>query len=150
MANWPHDRFWSCIVHVTKCTRPLNQGEMVTTFGVSPVALLWQPLTDYLCRGDHNKSLHWDDKFAQREENALSKDRNRKDQRIRKGINQEKNVFFWALPASPNPHPPWLQLGQLGPLFSNSWLFMFPYLSKGRLTKKGLQKNCMWGGEGDL
>ena len=137
-------------VQVTKCTRPLNQGGMVTTFGVSPVALLWQPLTDYLCRGDHNKSLHWDDKFAQREENALSKDRNRKDQRIRKGINQEKNVFFWALPASLNPHPPWLQLGQLGPLFSNSWLFMFPYLSKGRLTKKGLQKICMWGGEGDL
>ena len=84
-------------VHVTKCTRPLNQSGMVTTFGVSPVALLWQPLTDYLCRGDHNKSLHWDDKFAQREKNALSKDKNKKDQSIREDINKKK-VFFRALP----------------------------------------------------
>ena len=88
-------------VHVTKFTRPLNQGGMVTTFGVSPVALLWQPLTDYLCRGDHNKSLHWDDKFAQREKILWAKTE-KKDQSI-KGRHQSKKVFFRALQASPNP-----------------------------------------------
>ena len=31
---------------------------------------------------------------------------------------QEKNVFFRALPESPNP-PPWSQFGQLGPFFSD-------------------------------
>ena len=35
---------------------------------------------------------------------------------IREDIN-EKNIFFRALPESPNP-PPWPEFGQLGPLFS--------------------------------
>ena len=30
---------------------------------------------------------------------------------------EKKNVFFRALPQSPNPPPPWPQFGQLGPLF---------------------------------
>ena len=33
---------------------------------------------------------------------------------------QKKNVFFRALSESPTPHPPWLQFGQLGPLFRTS------------------------------
>ena len=31
----------------------------------------------------------------------------------------KKNVFFRALPESPKPLPPWPQLGQLGPKFSD-------------------------------
>ena len=31
---------------------------------------------------------------------------------------QQKNVFFRALPELPKPTPPWPQFGQLGPLFS--------------------------------
>ena len=37
LTTWPVMKMHA---HVTKCTRPLNQGGMVTTFGVSPVALL--------------------------------------------------------------------------------------------------------------
>ena len=47
---------------------------------------------------------------------------------FREGVNEKKNVFFRALPESPNPPPPpWPQFGQLGPLFWTSKTTFYAY-----------------------